>query len=266
MTLTEMKQKKHELGYSNEQIAQLSGVPFGTVQKIFSGVTKHPRYATLQALEKIFADQKPSSSGASAVKEKVFSYGTYKTEKKQGEYTLEDYYALPDDYRAELIDGVIYEMSSPNFNHQLLASRLHMALFSHILKNKGDCFALEAPMDVQLDCDNRTMVQPDVIVLCDRGKRRKFGIFGAPDLLIEILSPSTRKKDLGIKFVKYENAGVREYWIIDPDQEKVLVYDFSQEIYPVIYGFQSKIPVGIFDGKCVIDFSEVSDDLYTGEE
>ena len=116
-------------------------------------------------------------------------------------------------------------------------------------RNKGDCFALEAPMDVQLDCDNRTMVQPDVIVLCDRGKRRKFGIFGAPDLLIEILSPSTRKKDLGIKFVKYENAGVREYWIIDPDQEKVLVYDFSQEIYPVIYGFQSKIPVGIFDGR-----------------
>ena len=159
MTLTEMKQKKHELGYSNEQIAQLSGVPFGTVQKIFSGTTKHPRYATLQALEKIFADQKPSSSGASAVKEKVFSYGTYKTEKKQGEYTLEDYYALPDDYRAELIDGVLYEMSSPNFNHQLLASRLHMALLSPILKNKEDCFALEAPMDVQLDCDNKMCIR-----------------------------------------------------------------------------------------------------------
>lgn len=271
MTLTEMKRIKQELGYSNEQIAELSGVPFATVQKIFSGTTRRPRYATLQALTQVFEGTKPDDadrqdSGASAVKEEIFSYGTYKTKKKQGEYTLEDYYALPDDYRAELIDGVIYDMSSPNFNHQLLLARLHMTLFSYILANKGKCFALGAPLDVQLDCDNRTMVQPDVIVLCDHSKRRRFGIFGAPDLLIEILSPSTRKKDLGIKFIKYENAGVREYWIIDPEQEKVLVYDFSKEVYPVIYGFQSKVPVGIFDGKCVIDFNEIAADLYTGEE
>ena len=271
MTLTEMKRKKQELGYSNQQIAELSGVPFATVQKIFSGVTKRPRYATIQALAQVFEgtgqdDAGGPGSGASTVQEETFSYGTYKTKKKPGEYTLEDYYALPDDYRAELINGMIYDMSSPNFNHQLLASRLHMTLFSYILANKGKCFALEAPLDVQLDCDDKTMVQPDLTVLCDRGKYRDFGIFGAPDLVMEILSPSTRKKDTGLKVTKYGNAGVREYWIIDPEQAKVLVYDFSKEIYPVIYGFTDKIPVGIFDGKCVIDFNEIAEDLYTGEE
>jgi len=266
MTLTEMKQKKQELGYSNEQIAELSGVPFGTVQKIFSGITKRPRYATLQALEKIFTNHEPASGGTSVVKEKAFSYETRTPQKRQGEYTLEDYYALPDDRRAELIDGIIYDMTSPNLNHQLISANLHMTLYSYVRDNNGKCLVLSAPLDVQLDCDNRTMVQPDVIILCGHEKQRRFGIFGAPDFLVEILSPSTRAKDLGIKFTKYKNAGVREYWIIDPEQEIVLVYDFSQEIYPVIYGFQDKIPVGIFDGKCIVDFSEVTNNLYRGEE
>lgn len=145
------------------------------------------------------AKQRISAEDIPTIREETFAYITRKA---QGEYTLEDYYALPDDQRAELIDGVIYDMTAPNFNHQLLASRLHMALFTYILANKGKCFVLEAPLNVQLDCDEKTMVQPDVIVLCDHGKRRGFGIFGAPDLVVEVLSPSTRKKDLGIKLEK----------------------------------------------------------------
>ena len=268
MTLTEMKRKKQELGYSNQQIAELSGVPFATVQKIFSGTTKRPRYATLQALARVFEGTEQDNtgrpaSGASAVQEETFSYGTYKTKKKQGEYTLDDYYALPDDYRAELIDGVIYDMTAPGSKHQIIISRLHIALANHIDANNGSCIPIISPTDVQLDCDDKTMVQPDLLVLCDHSKMKEFGIFGAPDFVIEVLSPSTRRKDLGIKFTKYERAGVREYWIIDPEQEKVLVYDFSQEVYPVIYGFTDKIPVGIFNGRCVIDFEKIRKYLHS---
>jgi len=180
---------------------------------------------------------------------------------KQGEYTLEDYYALPDDRRAELIDGVIYDMSSPDYRHQILTSELHFLLKQHIRANNGKCIVTEAPTGVQLDCDNKTMVEPDIVVLCDHSKMKKFGIYGAPDLAMEVLSPSTRKKDTGIKVTKYGSAGVREYWIIDPEQEMVLVYDFSKEVYPVIYGFQDKIPVGIFDDHCIIDFHPIKQSL-----
>ena len=112
-------------------------------------------------------------------------------------------------------------------------------------------------MDVQLDCDDRTMVQPDVLVVCDRDKIIKRCIYGAPDFVVEILSPSTKRKDGIIKLSKYISAGVREYWIVDPDKKQVVVYDFQKEDYPVIYGFGGEIPVGIFDGECRIDFAEI---------
>ena len=117
---------------------------------------------------------------------------------------------------------------------------------------------IPSPVDVQLDCDEKTMVQPDVVVvLCDRSKVIRRCIYGAPDLVVrDTLSPSTRQKDVTIKLNKYIAAGVREYWIIDPDQCQVLVYDFSAAIYPVIYGFDAKIPVAIWDGDCVIDFQD----------
>lgn len=114
-----------------------------------------------------------------------------------------------------------------------------------------------APLDVQLDCDNKTMVQPDMVIICDYNKLRKKNVFGAPDFVIEILSGSTRKKDSIKKLQKYENAGVREYWIVDPDKKKVIVYEFEVEMSPTIYGFEDRIPVGIFGGDCIVDFTEI---------
>ena len=102
MTVSEMRKRKKDLGYTNEKISELSGVPLGTVQKIFAGVTDSPRYDTLQALEKIFVKE------WGMLMESVTAYQV----KRQGEYTLEDYYALPDERRVELIDGVIYDMSA----------------------------------------------------------------------------------------------------------------------------------------------------------
>lgn len=248
MTIEEMKVRKKELGYTYEQIAELSGVPLGTVQKIFSGVTESPRYDTLKALEQVFKDDE-----SMYIREAKTVYCT----KRQGEYTLEDYYALPDEQRVELIDGVMYDMGAPTSIHQILALQLAMALHKFISENKGECMAMVSPIDVQLDCDDKTMVQPDVVVICDRDKILKRCIYGAPDFVIEILSKSTRKKDLITKLNKYAEAGVREYWTVDPDRKVVVVYNFESEDFPVIYGFDAKIPVGIFEEKCEIDFTEI---------
>ena len=105
MTLEEMKKRKKELGYTNEQISELSGVPLGTVQKVLSGVTETPRYDTLHALENVLGKKERPFNEAMMVRESA----PYYVGKKQGEYTLEDYYALPDEQRVELIDGVFYD-------------------------------------------------------------------------------------------------------------------------------------------------------------
>ncbi|MCI6012157.1 MAG: Uma2 family endonuclease [Firmicutes bacterium] len=273
MTIEEMKRRKKELGYSNAMIAQLSGVPLGTVQKIFSGATTAPRYETLSALERILkstsADMprvsSTDSSGSCRLGETEFSYTASDNtasgnahsvpKKRPGEYTLEDYYALPDDQRAELIDGVLYDMETPTVTHQMIIGHLHSSIYNHILSRKGSCLPLFAPVGVQLDCDDKTMVEPDVVIVCDRTKLINRCIYGAPDFVAEVLSPSTKRKDMFLKLNKYMNADVREYWMIDPMKKTVLVYDFEHENYPQIYDFNASVPVSVLDGECIIDFS-----------
>lgn len=114
-----------------------------------------------------------------------------------------------------------------------------------------------SPTDVQLDCDNKTMVQPDVFVLCDKSKLKKQVLFGYPDLIIEVLSPSTRTKDIHIKTRKYRLAGVREYWIVDPMKRQIFVHNFEKGNLSSLYTFEDKVPVGIWDGKCEVDFKEI---------
>ncbi|MCC8101269.1 MAG: Uma2 family endonuclease [Clostridiales bacterium] len=177
--------------------------------------------------------------------------------KRQGEYTLEDYYALPDDQRIELIDGVIYDMAAPNMAHQTAATAITVQLNNYINSRGGKCFAYSAPVDVQLDCDDRTMVQPDVLVVCERDKIIKRCVYGAPDMVVEILSPSSERKDLTIKLAKYIGAGVREYWVIDLRLEKVIVYDIEHECRTSIYGMSKHIPVQIFGGDCQISFDGI---------
>lgn len=251
MTVEEMRRKKKELGYTNEMIAELAGVPLGTVQKIFAGVTENPRYDTLRALTDMFRSEENRIAEVKALY----------IAKPKGEYTIEDYYALPEDRREELIDGVLYDMAAPTSIHQILVTRLWSIFDSHIRSDKGTCRAMMSPLDVQLDCDNRTMVQPDVMVICDEEKLQYQGIVGAPDLVVEIISRNSAKRDTVIKLHKYMEAGVREYWIVDPDRQKVIVYHFEEQDMPVIYGFDAKIPVRIFDRKCEVDFSAIYEEI-----
>lgn len=177
--------------------------------------------------------------------------------KRQGKYTLEDYYAIPDERRTELIDGVIYDMASPRMIHQLIAGQIYAQILSCITEHGLDCVPFIAPADVQLDCDNFTMLQPDVFVVCDRSRILDTHIYGAPDFVVEILSKNTRQKDMGIKQQKYDRAGVREYWIVDPDKKKVIVYIYGDDPDINIYGFTDMIPVSISNGGCQIDFEKI---------
>lgn len=271
MTLSQMQYYKQQHGYSYDQLSQLTGIPKGTIQKIFTGVTKSPRYDTLQALERVlkpvnqdkpagFADDEQAGliNQPDMVCGATVPYG----QKKQGEYTLEDYYALPEDKRYELIDGVLYEMTVPTTVHQIIALQMCYQIEKFIEEKEGSCMTYIAPVDVQLDCDDKTMVEPDVIILCDRSKDINRCIYGAPDFVAEVLSKSTRRKDIGVKTYKYANAGVREYWMIDPKDMKVIVYTFAQnddaEDTVSIFGFQDKIPVGIYNGELKIDFAKIS--------
>ena len=261
MTIKEMKDRKRELGLTNKMIAERSGVPLSTVQKVFSGATSYPREETIRALENIlkprFFYDMPAPVGYSslAVRDALPAYN----EKRL--YTLEDYLALPDDLRVELIDGVFYDMAAPHGVHQTIIGYLHMQFRLFVKENKGPCFPFLSPFDVQLDCDDKTVVQPDVMIICDREKLRNGRIFGAPDLVVEVLSPSTRKKDMQLKMFKYGNAGVREYWLVDPEKRVVIQYDLVENTPPAIYGTDAEVPVLIWDGKCRISVGEMFEEI-----
>lgn len=179
--------------------------------------------------------------------------------KQQGEYTLKDYYALPEDVRVELIDGVIYDLGAPYILHQDYVLEIARQLSNQIKERKGKCKVWVAPVDVQLDCDDKTIVQPDVLVLCDLDKQKKKVIYGAPDFVLEVLSPSTRKKDLTIKNRKYLNAGVREYWIVDPKEKLLITYDFENGENVASYPFTEKVGLSIYDKQIVLDLTELAE-------
>ena len=172
-------------------------------------------------------------------------------------YTYEDYLTWDDDIRYELIDGVPFMMSTPNTAHQRVSINLVGTLGTYLKGKKYKAFA--APFDIRFNWDskNNTVVQPDVVVYCDVNKLDEQGGKGAPDLVIEILSPSTFKRDKGIKRALYENFKVKEYWIVDPGNCVIEAFTLKNDLYHVeIYDQKDTIPVGIFEDFS-IDLSEI---------
>ena len=156
-------------------------------------------------------------------------------------YTIEDIYALPDGQRAELIDGRLYDMAPPNRIHQKLVNRLSQTITNHIDAKHGDCEVYPAPFAVFLNEDDRNYVEPDISIICDRDKLNDKGCNGAPDSIIEIVSPLTQQIDYGIKLFKYRSAGVREYWIVNPGTRIVNVFAFEQDKESGQYSFDDEI-------------------------
>lgn len=161
-------------------------------------------------------------------------------------YTVENIYALPDGQRAELIDGQMYMMAPPNTNHQKISWKLHQEIGNYISSKGGNCEVYAAPFAVFLNEDDINYVEPDISVICDKNKMNEKGCNGAPDWIIEIVSPSSQQMDYGIKLFKYRTAKVREYWIVNPLKQTVTVYDFEYEKETKQYSFDDTISVCIY--------------------
>ena len=354
MTISEMNERRRELGYSYQRISELSGVPLSTVQKVLGNHTAHPRESTLQALRRVLTYDKGGEDalgpvyptyqmgksiyqdrellrliqnalerqkqereeeefaenvgqrdfGQSVHDSYVYGTGVKKSETEQNntdrhntkekqhkenqnnsnqnketdeneptnsdgqpyyiddggfkeQFTVRDYYSLSEENRVELIHGVIYDMGSPRAIHQLIAAEIRDAINAFIRKNKGSCLPLIGPVDVQILKDETTMVIPDFLVVCDKDKVKKGRVYGAPDFILEVISKSSRRYDSITKLSLYVEAEVREYWIVDPFKKRVLVYTADEDYSPVIYTFADKIPVHIYEGKCVVDMAEI---------
>lgn len=174
---------------------------------------------------------------------------------RQTRYTEADYDSLPEQVRAELIDGQFYDMASPSRIHQRILSELHITIGQYIRSKGGGCQVYSAPFAVQLFQTKDTIVEPDLSIICDQSKLTDRGCTGAPDWIIEIVSPSTASHDYVRKLNLYMEASVQEYWIVDPQREKVFVYCWEHANFTVgTYSFQDKIKVNLYDD-LFLDFS-----------
>ena len=172
--------------------------------------------------------------------------------------TLERYENLPENRRVEVFENVVYDMASPSQIHQTLSMELSNIIYNYIKNKKGLCQVFHAPFDVKLSDKPFTIVQPDIMVICDKDKLDGKRCNGAPDFIIEIVSPSNPADDYIRKLYYYKNYGVREYWIVDPRRKTVTVNYFEDNILSVQYLFDSIIKVNIFDD-LYINFSDIAD-------
>lgn len=166
-------------------------------------------------------------------------------------YTSEDYWNLPEGQRAELIDGKLYAMAPPSPFHQELFMEISAVIHSHIKSKDSNCKVYPSPFAVNLNADDKIWVEPDISIICDTSRIDSQGCKGAPDWIIEVVSPSSTRMDYFVKLFKYRTAGVREYWIVNPMKKAVQTYVFEGEEDSNLFSFDEEIPVHIFDGLAI---------------
>ena len=173
--------------------------------------------------------------------------------------TIDDFDEMPMYPMVELYFGEKVVMESPTFSHQDYVGEIFFQTKAYIKEKKGKCRTGLSPSSVQPDVDdNTTVFQPDFYVVCDQEKMKDGRhIIGAPDWVVEVLSPSTRKRDMHVKKDKYLSSGVREYWMVDTEGEAVIIYKGDAQDMPVIKSMTEPLPVGIYDGDLVIDLGEL---------
>ncbi|KAB8130112.1 Uma2 family endonuclease [Gracilibacillus oryzae] len=183
---------------------------------------------------------------------------------KDRKYTYADYLSWPEDERIEIIDGVPHLQAAPSRIHQEILSELHRQIANFLIGK--ECKVYPAPFHVVLDiqtsqqaADRQNVVEPDITIVCDTTKLDDYGCKGSPDIVMEITSPSTARKDKIDKFNRYEQAGVKEYWIIEPAEKVLSVYKLqSNQRFgrPDLYSVEDMVPISILGG-LVIDLKMV---------
>lgn len=263
MTVNEFREMKEHYGYTIAQMATYSGVPIGTINKILTGETKQPRRATMEALERVFqADEKTLQGkrytylqeGVSSLREPVAAYNV---QPREHSWTVEEYENLHDDKRYELIDGKLILMESPTITHQRIIAEIYLQLSLQIRSKGGPCEVFLSPLDVRMVKEENTILEPDLFIVCDSEKTTGKRIEGTPDFVLEVLSPGTRRKDMVTKLGKYMDAGVREYWMIDPDKRVLLRYLAAEDWIPEIHPLEGILGLGIYEGSITVDLNAI---------
>ena len=179
------------------------------------------------------------------------------TQPQKKTITLEQYETLPEDVRAEVFDNEIYYLASPSQDHQIISTELTTIINNYIKNKNGACRVFHAPFDVKLSDNPLTIVQPDIMVICDKNKLDGKRCNGAPDFIIEIVSPSNQSDDYIKKLYYYKNYGVDEYWIVNPMRKTITVNYFKDDKLTIQHNFEDVIKVNIYED-LYIDFSEIN--------
>lgn len=250
MDIFELKEMKKAAGLTNQEIADLSGIPFSTIHKIFSGATKNPRYSTLLAIEEVILTKSkiPFSYRENSYQPMMVEDAAAPYMCKARTYQMEDMEQLEEGVRAELINGRLFMLGAPNRIHQYILSNVMFQIMTHIDKNHGKCHVYPAPFDVKLYGDDSTIVQPDITVICDTDKLTDKGCSGAPEWVIEIASSGNFRHDFVTKLMLYQMAGVKEYWIVDPQEKMVYAHYFEDIKKSRSYTFEESVICNTLQG------------------
>lgn len=291
MDINDLKRRKKNLKLTTAQLAYLAELPVGTVSKVMTGETKKPSYITIEKIDRALAHEEMIArlSEYKLYLEEYFKEhpdedvdmkeleNKYRSERGLSNdpipfavpiSQIEDHGNLTavvdkratvsmlgeigEDRTVELLDGNIIINETPGIKHQTIVQNIGWTIQRFIDDNKGKCKAFSVGVNVRISEDDYTLLIPDIVVVCDPDSIRDDGIWGAPDWVIEVVSRSTRHRDYKDKMYKYMSGGVREYWIVDPEKEKVTTYIEGEPMMAYIYNFEDEIPVYIYDGKLKI--------------
>lgn len=244
-------------GKKRKDVSKDLGIKYTTLTDYIKGNT-YPNFETLRDLGYYFRvdgrDFLVDLSRRQDIVERARIYAQrLGTNGGEDYHSFEEYYETPLGYPVELLKGRFFVCESPSIRHQSIVSNLLFEFKSFISTKKGSCKVFPGPIDVEFSLDKDTVCVPDLVIICNPGLIKNMQrCQGAPDLIVEVLSPSSIEKDLIVKRDIYEEAGVREYWVIDPLENNVTVFardshSHKYPTHPTKYSFQDNIPVGIYE-------------------
>lgn len=294
--ISELKSRKDNLGLSVAEVAELASVPLGTVSKIMTGETRSPKSTTLEMIDKALQkeeERRRIEAYLTAMREygilhpKVIDNpnefeGIYRkmhnleekpiaqANSKSGRLLWSDRHSSRkkrisadsflhmgyDNRWTELFEGRVIVNEAPGLAHQLLVKDINRQIEKYIEGNKGKCKVFDVGINVKLNEEDDSILIPDILVICDGDKLKPFGILGAPDWVVEVVSPSTRQYDYKRKTFKYLSGGVRELWLVDIEKRIVVTYVDGDFVLSHMYRFEESIPVSIYGGELLINISE----------